>query len=205
MSGTGTFDVLPGNGPVVGRGPVQHYTIDVENGISGIDVNAFARVVQTALNDPRSWTGNHSGVALQRIDDPNAAAFHVTLTSSLTVRNLCGYDQQIETSCWAPDGGARVVLNAARWVRGDLAYVGDLATYRIYMVNHEVGHALGHMHSHVCLSNGLAPVMMQQTIGLKSVSGKICQANPWPYPPGVKGVPGVEAEDTPQNSPLVTS
>ena len=38
----------------------------------------------------------------------------------------------------------RVVLNDARWVRGDAAYVGDLDAYRIYMINHEDGHALGH-------------------------------------------------------------
>jgi hypothetical protein len=63
--------------------------------------------------------------------------------------------------------------------------------------------ALGHIHSHVCLSNGLAPVMMQQTIGLKSVSGKICQANPWPYPPGATNAPGAEAPDTPQNNPRI--
>ena len=41
----------------------------------------------------------------------------------------------------------RVVLNDSRWVRGDAAYIGDLAEYRIYMINHETGHALGHLHA----------------------------------------------------------
>ncbi len=68
----------------------------------------------------------------------------------------------------------------------------DLATYRLYAVNHEVGHALGHNHANQCLASGLAPVMMQQTIGDKTASGQICQSNPWPYPPGNADAPGAE-------------
>ena len=90
----------------------------------------------------------------------------------MTVRSLCGYDIPIETSCFVPSGTAgsnvnRVVINVARWVRGDAAYVGDLNAYRSYLINHEDGHALGHQHAHQCLPGGLAPVMMQQTIGLR--------------------------------------
>jgi hypothetical protein len=123
----------------------------------------------------------------------------------MTVRGLCGYDIPIETSCFLPAGGSnpvnRVVLNDARWMRGAASYVGDLQSYRVYMINHEDGHALGHEHAHQCLPGGLGPVMMQQTLGLKSAAtGKMCAANPWPYPAGVKGVPGAEQPDTPQNS-----
>ena len=142
--------MLPGQGPVVGNGRVHRYTVDVEGGITGVDLTAFAKLVDKSLDDPRSWTGNHSLVALQRVDAAQAgsAEFHVTLTSSMTVRALCGYEQQIETSCSGrPNDGDRVVLNVARWVRGDVAYIGDLAAYRIYMINHEVGHALSHMHA----------------------------------------------------------
>jgi hypothetical protein len=122
----------------------------------------------------------------------------------MTVRHLCGYTVHVETSCYASAGGAsavnRVVLNVARWVRGSTAYVGDLNAYRIYMINHEDGHALGHQHAHQCLPDGLAPVMMQQTFGLRSAAtGRLCEANPWPYPPGAKGAPGAEQPDTPQN------
>jgi Protein of unknown function (DUF3152) len=202
VQGDGTFRVLPGTTPVVGRGTLHRYTIEVENGITGVDLGAFTRLVDRSLDDPRSWTGHHSGIALQRVDS-GPADFHITLTSSMTVRSLCGYELRIETSCWAPDKGNRVVENVARWVRGDVNYIGDLYAYHQYMINHESGHALGHIHSHVCLSNGLAPVMMQQTIGLKSVSGKICQANPWPYPAGATNAPGAEAPDTPQNNPRI--
>lgn len=196
QQGKGTFSVIPGTGPVVGRGTVRRYTIDIEDGVTGIDPAAFAGAVQGALNDARSWTGHASGVALQRIDDDASADFHITLTSSYTVRALCGYELKIETSCYAPMHDRRVVLNVARWVRGDVAYLGDVATYRDYMVNHETGHALGHSHAHSCLKNGLAPTMMQQTITLKASNGKTCQANPWPYPPGAVDAPGVEQSGT---------
>jgi hypothetical protein len=144
----------------------------------------------TALSNPQSWIADHK-TALQRVDS-GPVDFHVTLTSSMTVRQLCGYDLPVETSCFAPTADNRVVLNVARWERGAKAYAGDLATYRLYAVNHEVGHALGHNHAHLCLASGIAPVMMQQTIGMTTATGQICQPNPWPYPTGVKDAPGAE-------------
>ena len=203
--GLGTFRVLKGTGPVVGTGTLHRYSIEVENGITGVDVNAFAALVQQTLSNRHSWAG-HDGVALQRVDS-GQIDFHVTLTSVLTVRQYCGYAQPVETSCYAATNATtgavanRVVINVARWVRGDANYIGDINAYRIYMINHEDGHALGHEHAHDCLADGLAPVMMQQTIGLRSaVSNKLCAANPWPYPTGASDAPGTEAPDTDQNS-----
>ena len=187
--GSGTFRVLAGSTPTIGSGTPKRYTVEIENGVTGVDTDAFAKQVTAVLDDPRSWTAQ-SGVALERVDS-GPVDFHVTLTSSMTVRTLCGYELRIETSCWAPDQ-ARVVLNVARWVRGDVAYVSDLDSYHVYMINHEAGHALGHSHAHRCLPSGVAPVMMQQTITLKAANGQLCQANPWPFPPGVAGTPGVE-------------
>ena len=84
-----------------------------------------------------------------------------------------------------PDGytscrnGDRVVLNVARWVEAVPGYGASLATYRQYMVNHEVGHRLGLGHER-CPGRGRpAPVMQQQTLGLHG-----CTANAWPYPDG---------------------
>ena len=191
--GTGTFRVLPGTTRAVGTGTPERYTIEVENGVAGVDLTAFAARVDAVLDDPKSWTAQ-AGVALRRVDS-GPVDFHLALTSAMTVRQLCGYQLHIETSCWAPDA-SRVVLNVARWVRGDAAYVGDVDAYHIYMINHETGHALGHSHAHGCLPNGMAAVMMQQTITLKAANGKVCSANPWPFPPGVPGTPGVEIPGT---------
>lgn len=201
--GTGTFRMLKGTTKIVGKtGPLYRYDIEVENGITGIDLTAFAKLVDTTLDDPRSWSGH--GVRLERVSS-GSIDFHITLTSAMTVRKYCGYDIPVETSCYASAASTgtvnRVVLNDARWVRGASPYVGDLTAYRTYMINHEDGHALGHQHAHQCLPGGLAPVMMQQTFGLKSaVTGKNCGANQWPYPPGAKGAPGAEQPDTDRNN-----
>ena len=182
--GAGTYSVIKGTTPVVGHsasGKVWTYDIEVENGITGIDLAQFASLVDSTLADSRSWSGH--GVALKRVDS-GTPDFRVSLTSSLTVRTWCGYTIKIETSCYAVAGSVsglyvnRVVINDSRWVRGDPAYVGDLNAYRMYMINHEDGHALGHMHAHECLSDGLAPAMMQQTIGLKTPDGQICAGQP---------------------------
>jgi len=83
--GQGTFRVLPGTTPVVGSGTVRRYTVDVENGITGVDLTAFAKLVDKGRGGPRSGTGNHSGAALQRVVCVPADC-HVTPTSSMTVR-----------------------------------------------------------------------------------------------------------------------
>jgi hypothetical protein len=173
---------------VLGDGRLFRFTIDAEDGVSGVDLNAFAAAVMSALSDQRSWIATGE-VALQRVDS-GPVDFRITLGAPLTVRGQCGYSLQIETSCYA--GSGRVMLNVSRWVRGAQVFHGNLAEYRRYVVNHEVGHALGHNHAHHCLGNGQAPVMMQQTIGTKTETGQVCRANAWPFPPGVPGTPGAE-------------
>lgn len=201
FKGDGTYRILKGTSRVVGHGQLYRYSVEVENGVTGVNLTQFQHLVVSTLSDRRSWSGH--GVSVERVDS-GQIDFRVTLVSTKTTRKLCGYTIRVETSCYAGAGGTtdvnRVVFNVSRWTRGAAAYVGDLAAYRIYMINHEDGHAMGHQHAHQCLPGGLAPVMMQQTFGLRSAAtGKLCQANQWPYPRGAKGAPGAEQPDTPAN------
>ncbi len=196
--GEGGFHIVPGTTAQVGQGVeyVYTYTVDVEDGIDTVGYGgdeAFARMVEETLSNPKSWIKDEK-VGFVRVDTPDAD-FHIALTSQMTVRDNCGYGIQVESSCYNADL-KRVVLNEPRWVRGAVAYQGDIGSYRQYMVNHEVGHAIGYAQHQACESeNGLAPVMMQQTFGTSNnelskldtngvveENGLVCTANPWPYP-----------------------
>lgn len=176
--GGGRFDPVPGESTVYGTGPLHRFTVEVEAGV-GADGPAFAAAVERTLSDPRSW-GHDGAGSFQRVAT-GPVDFRVSLTASLTVRSLCGYELPYETSCYNGEE-ARVVINHARWVRGAVSYGKDLAGYRLYVVNHEVGHALGNAHV-ACPRRGAgAPVMMQQTLGITTPGVGACRPNPWPFP-----------------------
>ncbi|MCU1682097.1 MAG: hypothetical protein JWQ81_2836 [Amycolatopsis sp.] len=209
QQGKGTFHVLPippGGGKKVGTaGKLYTYTVEVEDGIdassfSGEDT--FADAVEATLSNPQSWTGTGQ-VQFQRVDATYPKpSFRVSLTTPATDHreDVCGYTITYESSCYRKSFDSRVVINLARWVRGAIAFAGDMGIYRQYAINHEVGHAVGK--SHVgCPGNGeLAPVMMQQTFGVSddyvadlnkvdptnysavAKDGRVCKVNPWPNP-----------------------
>ncbi len=170
--GDGRTAVVAGSGPVRGEGPLQRYTVEVEGGL-GVDPAAFAAAVETTLADPHSW-GAGGRLSFRRVE-AGPVAFRVVLASPDTTDRLCRpLDTGGSYSC-ANEG--RAVINARRWLRGADAYGGDLAGYRQYVVNHEVGHTLGHGHARCPASGAPAPVMVQQTKGLGG-----CAKNPWPFP-----------------------
>jgi Protein of unknown function (DUF3152) len=203
-SGAKTWHVVPGGSPTVGQGTVKTftYTVEVEDGIDtttyGRD-DGFARMVTETLSNPKSWTHNPQ-FAFTRVDAtyPGQPDFRVSLSTPMTVREGCGYDIQLEASCYNPayaDDQPRVFINEARWVRGAVPFQGDVGSYRQYLINHEVGHAIGYPRHESCGGDGqLAPVMMQQTFSTSNTDaarfdpetvqpdGKTCRFNPWPYP-----------------------
>lgn len=201
--GAGTWRVLPGTTGQVGEGRARvfTYTVEVEDGVDSAPYGgdqAFATLVEQTLANPKSWT-NGGDVGFRRVDggDGSVPDFRVSLTSMMTVRGHCGFSIELEVSCYSPATG-RVVVNEARWVRGAVAFQGDVGSYRQYVVNHEVGHAIGHWQHVPCLApDGLADVMMQQTIstanndiaaldpgGVVPADGLVCRFNPWPFPRG---------------------
>lgn len=198
VQGAGTWRVVPGVTDQVGQGTERTftYTVEIEDGVDTTGFGgdeSFGRLVDQTLANPKSWT-NDQRFAFRRVDtgDPD---FRVSLTSQMTIRDACGYDIQLEVSCYNP-GIGRVVLNEPRWVRGAVAFQGDIGSYRQYQINHEVGHAIGYQAHQPCETDGgLAPIMMQQTFGTANddiavldpagvvpMDGKTCRFNPWPYP-----------------------
>jgi hypothetical protein len=152
---------------------VIRYLVEVERGLP-FDSRSFAVRVHQILNDPRGW--GHGGRLRFVRTDHGPVRVRVALTSpDLTDRSCLPVHTGGELSCW---DGPRSVINAKRWGTGAATYGGDLASYREYVINHEVGHQLhGPDHASCPKRGALAPVMVQQTKGLGG-----CRPNPWPFP-----------------------
>jgi hypothetical protein len=203
QTGSGKFTLMPGTtGRVGNSGRLYTYTVEIEEGIDlapygGID--SFGRLVDSTLADPRGWAATGQ-VSVQRVDGDADPDIRFTLGTPDTLHrpDYCGQSIKYESSCWRR-GEKRVMINLARWVRGALAFGGDIGSYREYAINHEVGHAFGKGHVGCGEENGLAPVMMQQSFGTANdyvallndqaqnndpvkADGKTCRFNQWPNP-----------------------
>ncbi|MFC8940244.1 DUF3152 domain-containing protein [Streptomyces griseoincarnatus] len=181
-AGTGTFYAVKGIDKAPGKGRKVTYRVDVERGLD-LDGALFAEAVHRTLNDRRSWA--HDGLAFERIET-GVAEFVITLASPETTADWCaksGLDTtQDNVSC---DSAAteRVMINAYRWAQGAETYGDKMFAYRQMLINHEIGHRLGHNHVTCDKDGDLAPVMQQQTKFLE-YGGISCRPNAWPYPKG---------------------
>ncbi len=193
--GEGWWRTVPGTTAQVGSGKVHTYSVEVEQGaVLPQAQQQFAAAVDQALADPRGWTAT-GDVAFRRVDveEPDV---RIRLTATQTARAICGFALPYDTSCYA-DGV--VYVSAPRWFRGAQSYAGNLQGYRKYVINHEIGHFLGHGHEFCPADGAPAPVMMQQTFSVSNDrlaeitaampqgltvprDGRTCAPNPWPNP-----------------------
>jgi len=169
--GGGKLRIVPGKSAAPGKGRVYRVRVEIETGLN-IDGAAFATFVLATLNDKRSWTENGRR-RFARTD--GAADIRVVLASPETSAAICRPLRTFgKMSCRQGD---MAVVTLYRWAKAIPEYVGNHDGYRRYVINHEVGHTLGHAHEYCAGRGRMAPVMMQQTKGLKG-----CTPNPWPHP-----------------------
>ncbi len=181
VRGSAQFEYAADRGPVAGAaGRVRRFKVAVEKG-SGEDVVAFAAQVRAILEDERSWIGSGT-VRMQMVAGADRADFTVYLATRETAGRMCevgGTSIRIGgvpyTSCRAV---GKAIINLDRWRLSAPPYLRagtDLAAYRQYVINHEVGHELGHRHEGCPKAGGPAPVMVQQTLTLRGCV-------PWSWP-----------------------
>ncbi|MET9857452.1 DUF3152 domain-containing protein [Streptomyces sp. NPDC006450] len=182
LKGSGAFDTVPGVAQGPGKGQVVRYRVDVEQGL-GLDAQLFAEAVHRTLNDDRSW--GHGGTKTFERVPGGEADFVITLASPGTTGVWCkksGLDTTIDNVSCDSASTDRVMINAYRWSQGSATYGADqMFAYRQMLINHEVGHRLGHGHVSCQTPGALAPIMQQQTKSL-DINDIQCKPNPWVYP-----------------------
>ncbi|OKI97579.1 hypothetical protein AMK10_01745 [Streptomyces sp. CB02058] len=170
-SGPGTFTVAHEGATSGGSG--SRYRVEVEDGI-GVDPDSAAEDIAEILADPRGW-GKGGSRAFRQVDD-GSAGLVIRIGTPRTTDRLCGQyglNTGGEVNC---RGGKNVMVNLARWQLGSPTFDGSASEYRALIINHEVGHWLGHGHETCPGAGKPAPAMMQQIKGLKG-----CVSNAWPY------------------------
>lgn len=169
--GEGTWTFAPAAAPPEARdGTVRTFAVRVEDGI-GVTAEEASGEIARILADPRGWQ-DLEGVVFQQVGSSAEAEFTISLGSPPTVDELCLPARTGGT--WSCRIGPDVALNSDRWLHATPTY-DDLAEYRAYMVNHEVGHFLGHGHAGCGSEGEPAPVMLQQSMDLEG-----CTPNAWP-------------------------
>ena len=130
--------------------------------------------IQKTLADTRGWAGRgytfvhraHTDsvdvvLALCNKDEMDARFGH-----SLELRDLSVTNFGIWPAC--------VYFHRDNWESPPPSFTGTLQTYREYLVQHEIGHALGKRHAAEGTDGGACHVMYQQTKGTSR-----CTPNPW--------------------------
>lgn len=152
-----------------GGGRVVTYTVSTRGAVSS-DLGVFATQVNETLNSPYGWS--QLGISFQQVQ--SSGSFNLILSEASQVPTFssgCSAD-------WSCRVGSSVIINDLRWRGATPAWNsagGSLRDYRHMVVNHEVGHWLGHGHSYCSAPGASAPVMQQQSMNLQG-----CTFNPWP-------------------------
>ncbi|MFC4033114.1 DUF3152 domain-containing protein [Streptomyces polygonati] len=172
-AGTGRFITAAASGKPVGTGAIRRYKVQVEQG-SGVPATTAADEISGILADPRGWTAD--GHDAFQLVSSGPYDFEIKIATPPTVDRICGaagLHTHGEVNC---DVGDQVIVNLKRWNTGSPEFPGPLHDYRALIINHEVGHRIGHGHEGCPGPGRPAPAMMQQIDGLHG-----CTANAWPY------------------------
>ncbi|MFJ4411403.1 DUF3152 domain-containing protein [Streptomyces sp. NPDC088910] len=180
---SGAFSTVGGHQAAPGRGKVMRFRVDVERGLP-LNAQLFSDTVFKTLNDSRSW-GHGGQMSFERVST-GPADIVITLASPGTTAKWCaksGLDTTVENVSCDSASTPRTMINAYRWAQGASTFgAARVHEYRQMLINHEVGHRLGHSHVGCPKEGAPAPVMMQQTKFLSLDGGPTCKPNAWPYP-----------------------
>lgn len=131
----------------------------------------FTKKISDILSDPRGW--NRAGVYFKKVEVSDNPDCVIRLRSAAKTEPMCGFKN---LSCFRPTE-KDIIINHTNWNGGSKSEL-PIDRYRNYVINHEVGHALGLEHTVNDKKPGVASVMMQMSKGPKHIYPK--KENDWP-------------------------
>lgn len=151
--------------------PKQTVTYSTQTrGSINADFATFKTLANVTLNDGRGW----ARMNVKFVEVESGGQFTLVLSEASQLPSFSsGCDATY--SCAV---GNYVIINQDRWQGATPSWNnagGSLRDYRHMVVNHEVGHWLGHGHANCPGAGQPAAVMQQQSINLQG-----CSFNPWP-------------------------
>ncbi len=169
--GTNTSSTANATGHMVDGAKIIYYKTFVWGSVTASFSDFKAKVAET-LNDPRGWVR----AGLKFVEVESSQDVNVILSDPASLEATPGCSGDLSCTTWAN----QVIINDVRWREGtDASRAGGMSTrdYQHMVVNHEMGHWLGHYaHEEGCAAGGPAPIMLQQSTGLRGCSS----FNAWP-------------------------
>lgn len=158
-----------------GTGPITYtYCLQTKGNVG--NATAFANAVYATLNDPQGWP--RAGAIFEQSTEEMCASadMAIILSEAQYLPTFSSYCS-VQYSCRV---GQEVIVNDDRWNGAVDAWLdagGTLSRYRQMVINHEVGHRLGHIDNETtCAGAGQrAPLMQEQSMHLDG-----CVPNEWP-------------------------
>lgn len=132
-------------------------------------LSRFTRCIDKTLNDVDSWDG------ITFVHDEENPDITIRLSSSSEIMDE-RTNKEVETDIYGnptelsvtfyTERPVKVLINANNYINGvPISKLGK-KEYRKYVINHEVGHALGYGHLPCDESTRICPVMYQMTKGV---------------------------------------
>lgn len=174
--GTNTASTADAHGHMVNGVKVIYYKTMVWGSVAA-NFNDFRAKVADTLNDPRGWVR----AGLKFIEVNSGQDVNIILSDAASLAATPGCSGDLSCTTWAN----QVIINDLRWREGtEPSRAAGMSTrdYQHMVVNHEMGHWLGHYdHIEACTAEngfigGPAPIMLQQSTGLRGCNS----FNAWP-------------------------